>query len=134
VYRLDHTSSWEIDMEAAMLDRRKSVRRRTFLGGRLAFQGRYATLDCTIRNLSNSGARIVVDGSAILPDEFDFTLTRNDRAYRARLAWRNAEAAGLDLCAADATSIVTLDWARRLRGRDRENADLRRRLSDLSSG
>ena len=117
-----------------MQERRKSMRRRTFLGGRLAFQRRYATLDCTIRNLSDTGARIAVDGSAILPDEFDFTLTRNDLAYRARLVWRNAEAAGLELCPADTTSIVTLDWARRLRGRERENADLRRRLSDLSSG
>jgi PilZ domain-containing protein len=117
-----------------MQERRKSIRKRTFLGGRLAFQARYATLDCTIRNLSDTGARIAVDGSAILPDEFDFTLTRNDRAYRARLVWRDADAAGLELCSAETSGIVTLDWARKLRGRERENANLRRRVSDLSSG
>jgi hypothetical protein len=117
-----------------MQELRKSMRKRTFLGGGLAFQGRYATLDCTVRNLSETGARIAVDGSAILPDEFDFMLTRNDRAYRARLVWRNAEAAGLDLRAADTSSIVTLDWARKLRGHERETANLRRRVSDLSSG
>ena len=117
-----------------MQERRRSARKRTFLGGRVAFQGRYATLDCTIRNLSETGARIAVDGSAILPDEFDFVVTRNDRAYRARLVWRSAEAAGLDLCSADTSGMVTLDWARKLRGRERENARLRRRVTDLSSG
>jgi hypothetical protein len=117
-----------------MQERRKSARRRTFLGGVLGFQGRYATLDCTIRNLSDTGARIAVDGATILPDEFDFTITRNDRAWRARLVWRSAEAAGLALCSADASSVVTLDWARRLRLREKENARLRQRVSDLSAG
>lgn len=116
-----------------MQERRKTARRRTFLGGVLAFQGRYATLDCTIRNLSDAGARIAVDGSAILPDEFDFMVTRNDRAYRARLVWRNAEAAGLALRSADESGVITLDWARKLRLREKENANLRRRVSDLSS-
>jgi hypothetical protein len=117
-----------------MQDHRKTSRRRTFLGGVLAFQGRSTTLDCTIRNLSDTGARITVDGSAILPDEFDFTITRNDRAYRAKLVWRNAEAAGLALRTAGESSVVTLDWARKLRFREQENARLRRRVSDLSSG
>jgi hypothetical protein len=117
-----------------MQERRKSTRRRTFLGGVLAFQGRYATLDCTIRNLSEAGARIAINGSAILPDEFDFTITRNDRAFRARVVWRNTEAAGLALAGANTASIVTLGWARKLRSREAENARLRQRVSDLSSG
>jgi len=117
-----------------MQERRQATRRRTFLGGVLAFQGRYATLDCTIRNLSDAGARIAVDGSAILPDEFDLTVTRNDRAFRAKLVWRDASAAGLALLPAGASGVVTLDWARKLRLRERENAGLRRRVSDLRSG
>lgn len=117
-----------------MQERRRSTRRRTFLGGVLAFQGRYATLDCTIRNLSEAGARIAIVGSAILPDEFDFTITRNDRAFRARLVWRSAEATGLALAGANTTSIVTLDWARRLRSQKAENTRLRQRVSDLSAG
>jgi hypothetical protein len=121
-------------MESLMQERRTSTRRRTFLGGVLAFQGRYATLDCTIRNLSETGARIAVDGSAILPDEFDFTITRNDRAFRARVVWRNAEAAGLALASTNIAEVVTLDWARKLRVQERENARLRRKVSDLSSG
>ena len=117
-----------------MQERRKSTRRRTFLGGVIAFQGRYATLDCTIRNLSEAGARIAIDGSALLPDEFDFTITRNDRTVRARVVWRTTAAAGLALAGANTASIVTLDWARRLRSQEAENAKLRRRLSDPSSG
>ena len=123
-----------MNWEVAMQERRKSTRRRTFLGGVLAFQGRYATLNCTIRNLSETGARIAINGSAILPDEFDFTITRNDRAFRARVVWRNTEAAGLALAGVNTASIVTLDWARRLRSQEAENARLRQRVSDLSSG
>ena len=117
-----------------MQERRTATRRRTFLGGVLAFQGRYATLDCTIRDLTDTGARIAVDGSAILPDEFDFTITRDDRSFRARLVWRSAEAAGLALNTADMSRVLPLDWARKLRLREKENADLRRRVADLSSG
>ena len=117
-----------------MHDRRKTARTRTYLGGVLAFQERYATLDCTIRNLSDEGARITVDGSAILPDEFDLAVSRNDRAYRAKLIWRSASEAGLAFLDARASSVVTLDWARKLRSRDKQNARLRQRVADLSSG
>jgi PilZ domain-containing protein len=118
----------------AMDERRKSNRTRTYLGGTLAFNGRCASLDCIIRNVSESGARVAVDGSAILPDEFDFTVTRDDRAYRARLVWRNATDLGLKLLDPSETEVATLDWARKLAARESENAKLRRRVFDLSTG
>src|SRR5437879_9570315 len=105
-----------------MQDRRKNARTRTYLGGVLAFQGRCATLDCTIRNLRDGGARITAEGSVILPEEFDLAVTRNDRAYRARLIWRSATEAGVALLDAAASGVVTLDVARKLSARDRENA------------
>jgi PilZ domain len=120
--------------ERAMQERREARRKRTYLGGTLAFGGRYATLDCTIRNVSDRGARVSVDGAALLPDEFDLTVTRNDQAYRARLVWRTATDAGLSLLNPSESAVVTLDWSRRLRAREAENARLRRRISDLSSG
>jgi len=117
-----------------MEERRKSKRTRTYLGGTLAFSSRCASLDCIVRNLSDTGARVALDGSALLPDEFDFTVTRDDRCFRARLVWRNATEAGLVLLNPSDSSIETLDWAQELHARKSETAKLRQRVSDLSTG
>jgi hypothetical protein len=41
-----------------MRERREFQRRRTFLGGRLAFNNQYGAIDCLVRNMSQNGALI----------------------------------------------------------------------------
>jgi hypothetical protein len=41
-----------------MRERREFQRRRTFLGGRLAFNNQYGAIDCLVRNMSQNGASI----------------------------------------------------------------------------
>ena len=59
-----------------MLERRKSIRGRTFLGGSITVPERNATLDCLVRNLSPEGAKLAVDGPTAVPDEFDLTISK----------------------------------------------------------
>lgn len=117
-----------------MAERRKNPRNRTYLGGVLSFNDRYSTLECIIRNKSEAGACLAVEGTVMLPDEFDLTVTRNEQSHRARMIWRTGTEAGVCLLSPGESSIVALNWARRLRARDTENAALRRRIADLSSG
>ncbi len=52
----------------------------------------------------------------------------------ARLTWRDHNAAGLEFCEAYETgTVVTLDWARKLRASERDNRRLKSRLNQLLS-
>jgi hypothetical protein len=117
-----------------MHDRRQLFRNRVHYGGELAFNGRNSTLTCIVRNFSTRGAKIEIDGSAVLPNELDFTVERKGLSCLARLAWRNQTQAGLVFAEARAADgVVTLDWARKLRARERTNKLLKSHIEQLRS-
>jgi hypothetical protein len=117
-----------------MLERRHHHRNRVYYGGMIAFNGRNSTLDCVVRNFSARGARIEFENSAMLPDNVDFEVVRKGVSCLARLAWRDHNAAGLEFCEEYETgTVVTLDWARKLRASERDNRRLKSRLNQLLS-
>ena len=67
-------------------ERRRSVRNRTLIGGKVIFNQRQSTLDCTVRNLSEDGALLVFPNSVVLPELFElyFPLKRESRMVRSR--------------------------------------------------
>lgn len=48
----------------------RSLRRRTLKRGLVTFAGGFMTLECTVRNLSETGARLVMENGAVPPDQF----------------------------------------------------------------
>ena len=117
-----------------MLERRHHHRNRVYYGGMIAFNGRNSTLDCVVRNFSPRGARIEFENSAMLPDRVDFEVVRKGLTCLARLVWRDDNSAGLVFCEEHETgSVVTLDWARKLRASERANRRLKSRLNQLLS-
>jgi len=74
------------------------------------------TIDCLVRNLSASGARIERDSFSHPPEEFCFEIARGRRAHRARIARRSVRTAGLLFKdeTASARELVPAGWARRL--------------------
>ncbi len=118
-----------------MHERRKSIRKRTILGGVIAFNRRCSSMNCVLRNLSPEGAKVVFDNTATVPDEFDLSINQQKRSLRARVIWRRVDQAGLMfLDASDADAPIPLEWARRLRECQREKAILERRVAELSTG
>lgn len=115
-----------------MNDRRKIARSRTLLGGVIGFNQRQSTLSCTVRDLTADGARIVFDGTALLPDVFDLTITRKETTVRARTIWRGTDTAGVAFVEAHDTDVVPLDWARKLKRCEDENKTLKQRIANLS--
>jgi hypothetical protein len=116
-----------------MAERRKAVRSRTLLGGVIAFNNHASTMDCQVRNFSPGGAKVTFANTAVVPDRFDLTIAHKERAFRARMIWREPEAAGVAfLSEFSGDAPVPLEWAKRLRDSKAETAALRRRIARLS--
>ena len=117
-----------------MQEHRKSHRSRTYLGGRIAFDRRFSTMDCLVRNLSANVARVVFTNMVTVPDELELTITHKARTFRARMVWRQHEEAGLVFLEVrpDAAPIP-LDLARHLKKCEAERDALKRRVAQLSA-
>ncbi len=69
-------------------ERREHLRRKTLLSGKVAFNNGWGALDCTVRDLSDGGAKIRLGGWLNLPKELELHLDRGDkyRCERVRFA------------------------------------------------
>jgi len=56
------------------VERRQSPRRRVLKGGVVAFNDRYVTLPCAVRDISDGGARLRIEGSITAPDTFELII------------------------------------------------------------
>jgi hypothetical protein len=76
-------------------DRRPARRRRTLLGGRVTYDDGAHVFDCTIRDLSDSGARITVPGQQPIAPRVFLINIRDRVVYEARVVWNRSGQAGL---------------------------------------
>jgi hypothetical protein len=73
------------------------------------------------------------DDPAGLPDVVDLLVAKKNRAYSARIAWRQHNKAGLALKAAEPEAPMPLDWILRLRTGRSKQRELRNRLAGFAS-
>ena len=75
---------------------RRAVRRRVLLGGKIVHGAQCEfTQDCTIRNVSDSGARIEVTKGQSVPANFYLIDLRHQVAHEAAVVWRRGTSVGL---------------------------------------
>jgi hypothetical protein len=128
----------------AMQELRQTERIRSFLRAQIIFNNRMSTIDCTIKNISATGAKIAVSDTLTLPTEFELDIPQKGRTHRVRLVWRDKEAIGvefLDAKAAGASAAresAAANPEQRLYELQLQNAELkakikrlRKRLEDL---
>lgn len=72
-----------------------SPRRRVLLSGKLVYGDNEMTLDCAITDISDTGARVRLQGAQLLVEPIYLVDLRHGVAYRARRAWRREELVGL---------------------------------------
>ena len=77
-----------------MPDNRREPRQRALKSGRIVFNNRYSVFDCTVRNLSPSGAMLIVTGQGI-PDTFDLELEGGSVRHSCRVMWRKEDRLGV---------------------------------------
>jgi hypothetical protein len=76
-----HRTKWI----AAMIEKRATPRHRVFKRGTIAFGG--GAIDCTVRNLSETGARIEVACQVGLPPSFMLVIETDRFIRRCRSVW-----------------------------------------------
>jgi hypothetical protein len=94
---------------APQAQRRKSQRYRVLKEGRVLVAGRY-TIDCTVRDLSEAGAKIRVEGAPDLPGTLDLLIVREGLVYPCTLAWRKGDLAGLTFAGQPIKEHPSDDW------------------------
>jgi hypothetical protein len=78
-----------------MDDKRKTARRRVLKEGKIVFADAMRVIDCTIRDLSAEGARLLIASSIGVPDSFNLYEKSTGRLYPASVVWRQSNAVGV---------------------------------------
>ena len=79
-----------------MPDRRSAPRMRTLQGAQIADRQNGAAISCVVRNLSTTGACLLVVSHDRVPDSFDLVLNRDKSRYPCRVLWRTANQVGVE--------------------------------------
>ena len=81
------------DTDAA--DRRNGRRARTLKGARIIFNAGYSAFECTIRNLSPTGAMLKVGESIGVPNHFELEMEPGQPRKKCTVRWRDGAMIGV---------------------------------------
>jgi hypothetical protein len=120
-----------------MSERRVASRKRSFLQGRLFYNNRRNSVDCVIRDISETGARLQFSAAVTVPEALELYVPNKDQMYRVRAEWRQGEEMGVVFlnAAANDPSIAGRadagDLADRVNKLESELLTLRRIVNEL---
>jgi hypothetical protein len=75
-------------------ERRRYHRNRTLKGGRIVINDGHSTFDCTVRNLSEEGAKLIVTSIIGVPQRFGLTL-HDGRNFDCEVIWHTETELGV---------------------------------------
>jgi hypothetical protein len=75
-------------------EHRNEQRHRTLKPGLIVFNNGFSTIECMVRNLSESGAQLKVESLNGIPDEFQLKL-KDAGSARAKVAWKRGTTIGI---------------------------------------
>ncbi len=113
-----------------MQDRRRTTRDRVLFGGVAELADRSSTMDCVVRNMSETGACIEIDPAARLPEQMNLAVARKGRSYLAEIIWRQANMVGLAFRTMFSVTPES-DLEQRLRRSEKKKRELERRIRRL---
>jgi hypothetical protein len=114
-----------------MGERRQSERRRSFLKGRISFNGGRATLDCLVRDISEYGARLKVSETFVLPRLVELYMPSKNATLKGKIAWRTSDEIGLEFVDVHAQNDTPDDLAGRVHCMEGQLAILERKVAEL---
>src|SRR3981081_4123396 len=89
------------DLPPRVVNQRKAPRKRTLLGGKVVFGDGQHVRDCTIRDISETGAKIVMHKGEVIPTRVFLIDRRTPIAYEATVSWIKAPDFALRFLKAD---------------------------------
>jgi hypothetical protein len=99
-----------------------AIRQRTFLKGTVYYDNRRASIECMIRDISDSGARLTFDHPATVPDNIELFIPQKQQTLRARVQRRGPNEIGI------AFEVERTSETRRV-----SDAELQRRVETLEA-
>ncbi len=118
-------------------EKRTAPRMKSLMAARISYAGGNAVIDCIVRNISDTGAKIAVSSAVTLPEEFDLIIPQRNTVQRVRMQWRRAEAIGVAFASAEpASRAESGEEALRQRIRELEGTinQMRTRIMELTGG
>jgi hypothetical protein len=120
-----------------MSERRIAQRQKSFLRGCIYFNNRRSAADCLIRDISETGARLIFSSTIAIPDVVDLYIPQKEQTLRAEVQWRFGDEVGVAFPAAQtpepAVDAERGDVGERLQKLEAEVAALRRMVRRLQS-
>jgi hypothetical protein len=78
-----------------MIENRTTPRLRSLLKGKIIYNNRLSTVDCVVRDISGTGARLALSHHTTLPDRFELYVPLKEKTYAAAVRWRGDEDFGV---------------------------------------
>lgn len=121
-----------------MSERRNTTRKKSFLQGRIYFNNRRSALDCLIRDISDTGAKLIFSDSVQTPDTIELYVPQREQTLRAEVQWRRGDEIGVaftdaETLAADRPAGSAAELAVRVQKLEDEVASLRRLLKRIKT-
>lgn len=113
-----------------MDEKRSTARVRSFLKGRILFNNHMSSMDCLIRNISATGAKLEIGVAVAIPDVFELFIPQRGDTLRAQLRWRRGEEVGVTFSEPQAPLDPAAEIMARLKRLEAENARLRQLLAE----
>jgi len=79
-----------VDNEARIAPRRRMLKT-----GKVAYNDRHVTIECTLRDMSATGARLRVSGSVTAPDTFELLIPLDGLEANCQVVWRSGADLGV---------------------------------------
>ena len=76
-------------------NKRIAVRNRVLKSGKIISMDKWSVVDCTIRDISTTGARIICGDQAAIANEFRFLIPSENTICTARVVWRRDNMLGI---------------------------------------
>ena len=85
-----------VQMEAVDENNRIKRRSRVLKGAKLVHMRNWSLVDCVVRDLSETGARIVCGDQFAVANEFRFLVPTDNTIQNARVVWRRGDILGIE--------------------------------------
>lgn len=120
-------------------ERRAIPRQKSFLQGRVFYNNRRTSVDCIIRDITESGARLKFADTVPVPQAFELHIPNKDETFHVRVIWNHGQEMGVVFDERFSSSYgegnvhtpASEDLTERVLKLEREVAALRRRLEEF---
>jgi hypothetical protein len=116
-------------------ERRKSPRKKTFLKGTVYYNHRLSSVECTIRDFSEYGARLQFAAPVTLPETVELEIPSREQTLRVHVRWRKDDEVGVSMEESTPESapelVGTGELSQRVAALEREMTKLHKLVMDL---